>query len=91
MTEIEESAGVVSSMRVTLRGARRAGYVMIGSGIILTALMIILSRGYETVPVVTILVGGGAGMITGTSWAKAVQAKGEEPETKRLSTPPEGY
>lgn len=76
-TETEHSPGVTSSMRVTLKSARRAGFIMIGSGIVITSSMIVLNRGYEAVPVATLLVTSGAGMITGLGFAKAIQAKSE--------------
>lgn len=76
-SEIEESPEVISSMRVTVRTARRIGVIMIISGIVITGLMLILNRGFDLVPVSTLLVTSGAGMITGISFAKAIQSKAE--------------
>jgi hypothetical protein len=78
MTEIEESPGVVSNMRKTVRTGRRAGVLMIIAGIVLASASLMLNRGYELAAVYTTLVSLGAGMITGLGFAKAMQA-GHEP------------
>ena len=77
--ELEASPGVVSSMRVLLRSGRRAGWVMIVSGIALSGAMLALARGYELVPVAVLLASTGAGMIIGLGFAKAAQARTEGP------------
>jgi hypothetical protein len=76
-TETEQSPGVTSSMRVTLKNARRAGFFMIFSGVALCIAMLILGRGYELVPVAILLETAGPGMITGLGYAKAMQSKNE--------------
>jgi hypothetical protein len=75
--ETEESPGVTSSMRVHLKSGRRAGWLMIVSGISLSTLMLIVNRGYELVSVAVLLVSTGAGMITGLGFAKAIQSQSE--------------
>jgi hypothetical protein len=75
--EIEESPGVISSMRVLLRSARRAGWVMIVSGILLAGAIFVFDRGYQLVTFSILLVSTGSGMITGLGFAKAIQARSE--------------
>jgi len=76
-SEIEESPGVTSSMRMTVKFARPLGAWMIASGIALAALSLILGRGYELITVEALLISTGAAMITGLGFAKAMQSKYE--------------
>jgi hypothetical protein len=75
--ETEAKEGVQSSMRVTLKTGRRIGTFMILSGVLLATVSMILNRGYELAPFLTMLVSTGAGLITGLGIAKAIQAKSE--------------
>ena len=75
--ETEESPGVASSMRATVRFGRRVGAIMIAAGIALTSASLWLNRGFEIIPVCVLLVSTGAGMITGLGFAKAIQANAE--------------
>lgn len=77
MTETEESPGVESNMRRTVKSGRRAGWAMIASGIVLAFGMFALDRGYALVPVASLLVSVGATAITGLGFAKAIQANAE--------------
>lgn len=77
IVETEVAPGIISSMRVTLKVAREAGRVMIYSGIALAAMVVALDRGYELVPFLMVLESAGPTMITGLSFAKAIQAKSE--------------
>lgn len=72
--EIEESPGIVSSMRVTLRTVRRLGSIMILSGIALSIAVVVLNSRFEIISFATILVATGSGMITGLGAAKAWQS-----------------
>lgn len=76
--ETEESPGVTSSMRVTLRTGRRVGVFMIVAGVALASAAMVLNRGYELAPFLTLLVTSGAGLVTGLGIAKAIQAKNEQ-------------
>ena len=78
--ETEYAPGVVSSMRVTLKTARESGVFMIISGVAMAAAMLVLDRGYELIPFITVMEGAGPAMITGLSYAKAVQAGAEKNE-----------
>lgn len=76
-SEIEESPGVVSSMRVLVRYGRRLSVFMVLAGLALALVMVILNRGYELAAVPAILVGGGAVTPTGLGVAKSWQAQAE--------------
>lgn len=76
--EIEESPGVVSSMRVTLRHARRMETLCIVAAIILGIGMLIRDN-YVLLPLAVGLVGFGAGGKAVVSTAKAWQAQAETP------------
>lgn len=75
--EIEESEGVVSSMRVTLRTGRRAGVAMIAAGVALSFAILALNRGFELVAVAILLISTAPAMIYGLAYLKKEQAKTE--------------
>lgn len=76
--EIEESPGVVSSMRVTLRHARRMETLCTLAAIILGIGMLV--RGdYALLPLALLIGGGGCVGKIAVSAAKAWQAQAETP------------
>lgn len=75
--ELESAAGTASSMRKTVKVARDVGTFMILYGCALTGGMFFLNSRFELLTFVTVLVATGSSMITGVSFAKAMQAKAE--------------
>jgi len=78
--ELERSPGNASSMRKTVKVARDIGTFMIMYGCALVGGMFILNNRFELLTFATVLVSTGAGMITGVSFAKAIQTKSEGTE-----------
>ena len=77
ISETEVSPGNESSIRVSLKTARRTGVFMIAFGCALVAGMFIMNSRFELLPFAIILATGGPAMITGVSYAKAIQKKSE--------------
>lgn len=75
--ETEFSPGVISSMRKTVKIAREIGVFMIIYGCALVGGMFAMNSRFELLTFATVLVSTGAGMITGVSFAKAIQSKTE--------------
>ncbi|HOX32040.1 MAG TPA: hypothetical protein PLB91_06895 [Spirochaetales bacterium] len=75
-SEIDDGHGYVSSMRVTLRWARKWGGWLIASGILAIVAAAILERADLTTAGIT-LASLGAGMPSILGGAKAVQARAE--------------
>jgi hypothetical protein len=76
VSDIEESPGVVSSMRKNLKTAVRTGVMLAFSGVLLAFAMLLASR-YDLVPVSIALITGGPALIGVGLGAKAWQAQGE--------------
>lgn len=76
MTEIEESPGVVSMMRVALKESIRLAKWMLAIAAALCAGMLIRDR-YELLPVAVALAAGAPGIVSLGSIAKAWQAQAE--------------
>lgn len=76
-SEIEESPGVVSSMRKNLRKAVDAGIGMIVAGILL-AFGMLLKEKYDLIPIAVTLISGGPALIAIGLGAKAWQSQAEK-------------
>lgn len=75
--DIEESPGVISLMRKSVKKVINVGIVMIACSIGMAGYSLYKNEGYELVPFYTLLVSTGAGMITGALVSKAWQAQAE--------------
>lgn len=80
-SEIEESPGVTSSMRVLVRDVKRLSIFSVVSGVALAFAMIALDRGYSLMPVALFLCGGGLAAPPAVGAAKAAQANAESQGT----------
>jgi len=74
--ETEESEGVTSSMRVTLKSIRRAAWASIVFAILLSIAMLIKGE-YELKDVAIICIVSGFGAVLGGQGFKAMQSKSE--------------
>jgi ABC-type transport system involved in cytochrome c biogenesis permease component len=84
--DIEESAGVVSMMRVVLKESVKIAKWMLIFDAALCAAMLFLSR-YELSTVALALAAGAPGMISVGAYAKSQQSKAENPAPARGYNP----
>lgn len=85
-TEIDDGRGLVSSMRVTLRWARKWGAVLIVAGIFALVLAAALRFG-DLIPAGITLASLGAGLPSVIGGAKAWQAQAEAREASGKGEP----
>ncbi len=76
ISEIEESKGVLSNIRITVKSMRRLAWFCVVAGVFLGFAMLLRNR-YELVPLALALVIGGPFASAGTSAAKSYQTNNE--------------
>jgi predicted Co/Zn/Cd cation transporter (cation efflux family) len=75
--DVEQSPGVVSLMRKSVKTVVKVGVIMIIAGILMGSYSTVTEKAFELVSFYSLLVTSGAGMISLALGAKAWQAQGE--------------